>query len=683
MNIDKDTLNEIQAAAFTYLQNGFQPVPIPFMQKGPIRPGWQNERITHQNITKIFNEKQMNIGVKLGPDSNGLIDIDLDSKEAVECAAYLMPSTAAIFGRASNRASHRLYICEEIPNLIGKGSHQIHDANSKLTTRSSSNQAPNHKPLLLEIRCGGGGKAAQTVFPPSVHPSGEPIEWEPGANGKPAIVKSHELLMAANQVSAAALIARYMTPQGGRHDLYLRIGGVLARAGLSLDRIKLIAEASAIAGGANPKDAVRTVADAFKAYEAGTLVYGLTALREIFGQELANQIADLVGYGEAKSKDHFLDLSEKSNTNPDLKDGVQLIRADCIKPEPIIWVWPHYFAECKLHIIAGAPGTGKTTLSLSLASIVSRGGLWPDGASCSQNNVIIWSGEDGVADTLVPRLLAANADMTRIFFVEAVRENGKTRQFDPAKDMSSLESKIKEAGGAGLVIIDPIVSAVSGDSHKNVETRRGLQPLVDLAASAKVAILGITHLSKGSKGVSPIERVTGSLAFGAVARAVYLTIAENKGTDSIDAALSQITADSARSSVSAFVRAKSNIGPVGDGFEYQIENQFLEGHSNIETSRLKWGKAIRGDAQALIAKYENENNSDRDSNIGAVQQASQFLRDYLAKEASWCIEVQKAAKEIGISEAALNRAKSNIGIISKKQSDSKWFWQLPDNDNTE
>ena len=309
--------------------------------------------------------------------------------------------------------------------------------------------------------------------------------------------------------------------------------------------------------------------------------------------------------------------------------------------------------------------------------------MWPDGASCSQNNVIIWSGEDGVADTLVPRLLAANADMTRIFFVEAVRENGKTRQFDPAKDMSSLESKIKEAGGAGLVIIDPIVSAVSGDSHKNVETRRGLQPLVDLAASAKVAILGITHLSKGSKGVSPIERVTGSLAFGAVARAVYLTIAENKGTDSIDAALSQITADSARSSVSAFVRAKSNIGPVGDGFEYQIENQFLEGHSNIETSRLKWGKAIRGDAQALIAKYENENNSDRDSNIGAVQQASQFLRDYLAKEASWCIEVQKAAKEIGISEAALNRAKSNIGIISKKQSDSKWFWQLPDNDNTE
>jgi len=675
------TPNKVQAAAFEYLNRGFQPVPIPFKQKGPTRSGWQKEHVTPIMVELVFPKDQMNIGVRLGPDSNGLIDIDLDSPEAIACAPYILPTTGAIFGRASNRISHWLYLCPELPEMVGKASLPINDANFNSTQNSDSGQSKTNKPLILELRCGGGGRAAQTVFPPSVHPSGERVEWETGADGFPATVIATELLQAVKQLAVTALITRYMPPQGVRHETYLRIGGLLARAGLPLARIKLIAEASAKASGANPIDAVRTVNDAFNAHKTGTHVYGLKALRELVGMNFANQIADLIGYGIHEHSESANILEDKHHQDPNMLDGVQLIRADSIKPEAVEWAWPYYLAKGKLQIIAGAPGTGKTTLALSLASVVSRGGLWPDGSISNANNVVIWSGEDGVADTLVPRLLAAKANMGRIFFVEAVREMGKIRQFDPAKDVHSLEKKIKEVGGANLVIIDPIVSVVSGDTHKNAETRRGLQPLVDLALCTKVAIIGITHLSKGSKGNNPIERVTGSLAFGAVARAVFLTISKSAAADNSTSHQNSNNDDTDQSSVNAFVRVKSNIGPTGDGFEYHIQNKLLEEHSNIEASFVKWGKAICGNAQSIIAQYEATEETFQDSSNDVVKKASQFLIEFLNPKASWSVEVKNSAQEIGISPSALNRAKNVLRIVSTKQSDGKWFWSLPDTTN--
>jgi hypothetical protein len=94
---------------------------------------------------------------------------------------------------------------------------------------------------------------------------------------------------------------------------------------------------------------------------------------------------------------------------------------------------------------------------------------------------------------------AAGADMSRVFFVEGVEDRGESRAFDPSKDVSALQTAITGAGGAGLLIVDPVVSAVSGDSHKNGETRRALQPLVDLASEACACLLGITHFSKGAR----------------------------------------------------------------------------------------------------------------------------------------------------------------------------------------
>jgi putative DNA primase/helicase len=234
-----------------------------------------------------------------------------------------------------------------------------------------------------------------------------------------------------------------------------------------------------------------------------------------------------------------------------------LTRASDIEPEPISWLWPGWLARAKMHILAGSPGIGKTTIAMKIAAIVSAGGRWPDGTVAKQGNVIVWSGEDDPADTLLPRLEASGADLTRVFFAGEMTCGKERRAFDPAKDIPALEAAIP-ADGAALIVVDPLVSATSGDSHKNSETRRALQPLVDLAAKCKAALLGVHHFSKGSEGAHPIDRITGSVAFGAVAR-IVLVAAKGKN------------AEDGNPGNHIFMRAKSNIGPDGGGFNYDLQ----------------------------------------------------------------------------------------------------------------
>ena len=99
----------------------------------------------------------------------------------------------------------------------------------------------------------------------------------------------------------------------------------------------------------------------------------------------------------------------------------------------------------------------------------------------AQGNVIVWSGEDAIEDTLLPRFLAAGGDPAHIAFIKGVEEDGKTRAFDPSLDIEALTEVCAELGDVNLIIVDPVVSVAKGDSHKNAETRRDLQPLADLA----------------------------------------------------------------------------------------------------------------------------------------------------------------------------------------------------------
>ena len=355
------------------------------------------------------------------------------------------------------------------------------------------------------------------------------------------------------------------------------------------------------------------------------------------------------------------DIAQRQTTTapPYWCDGVVLERGSDLTPEPVAWLWQYWLALGKLAILAGAPGEGKTTLAVAIAATVTIGGRWPDGTRSETGNILIFSGEDDPADILLPRLIAAGADRDRCYFVKATRIDGETRPFDPATDLIQLATAIAEIGGVSLLIVDPVVSAVTGDSHKNTEVRRALQPLVDLAASCRCAVLGITHFSKAGQGQDPTQRVVGSIAFSAVARVVLVAakVRAEEGDNTGD--------------VRILARSKSNIGPDNGGFQYHLEQ--VEALPGIEASRVAWGKAVEGTARELLTDPGEVTKDDTSDACG-------LLREELAVDTWTNADTACASlKEAGFSKKQIWNASKKLHVIRKKGGMKEgWYWRLPD-----
>ncbi|HUX74562.1 MAG TPA: AAA family ATPase [Steroidobacteraceae bacterium] len=397
------------------------------------------------------------------------------------------------------------------------------------------------------------------------------------------------------------------------------------------------------------------------ARETAQIVGGLLAIPD-FGETRPDGATD------------FNDLSRRSGTDavrrcidgakrvvaPDNLPRAILTCAANIKPEAVTWLWPGWLAAGKLAILAGAPGTGKTTLALSFAATLTSGGAWPDGSRAEVGEALIWSAEDGIADTLVPRLAAMGADRSRIHFIEgALDDDGRKRPFDPATDVPQLAAAIKNNDQPPrLLVVDPIVSAVAGDAHKSNETRRALQPLVDLAAQYGIAVIGISHFSKGTAGRDTTERVTGSVAFGALARIVLATakMPDDQGGGRV------------------VVRAKSNLGPDNGGFRYDLRQVEVAG-SALTASAVLWGEAVEGNARDILAEAEAR---DDDGQKTATDEAVDFLRGQLRDGPMKAADVKREGTAAGISDPTLRLARQRLGIRPEKRGYSGgWWWRLP------
>ena len=349
--------------------------------------------------------------------------------------------------------------------------------------------------------------------------------------------------------------------------------------------------------------------------------------------------------------------AERTSHNP---ISVSLQCAADITPEPIHWLWDGWLAKGKLHIFAGMAGTGKTTIAIALAATITTGGRFPDGSQSPIGSVLIWSGEDSPADTLVPRLMAAGADLSKVHFVGDITADYELRSFDPATDMQSLMIKAASISDLSLLIIDPIVNAVAGDSHKNGEVRRALQPVVDFGEKLNCAVLGITHFSKGGQGKDPLERVTGSLAFGALARIVLATATILDG-------------DSTKRIV---CRAKSNIGIDSGGFEYDLQQKDVG--NGIFSSYALWGDSVDGSARELLAEPDNRETGENGNS--ALDEAKDFLQELLADGDMAQKDIEVEAKGAGLAMRTIQRAKKELNIHSSKSLlDKRWYWKLPIN----
>ena len=335
---------------------------------------------------------------------------------------------------------------------------------------------------------------------------------------------------------------------------------------------------------------------------------------------------------------------------------VVLVNGTDIEPERVNWLWRNGLQLGVLNLLAGRAGGGKSTIAVSWSATVTHGGKWPDGQECKPGRAVYWSGEDGVKDTLLPRFIAAGGDRSNISFVQGVRDGERKRPFDPAVDMPKLAEAVEKLGDVELITLDPIALMVKGrDSHKNVETRVGLQPFADLLAQTGAAGLGIHHFTKSTEGADPLERVTSSLAFGALPRCVWAAAKDlNVGEDPRR----------------VLVRLKMSNGPDWGGFEYDLDRRALDGFPGIEAQRALWGDAVEGTARDLLEQLESK--PDQESRAVA------FLREMLKGGPELAAEVLAKGDAEGLSEWALRRALKKLhGSKEKVSFKGPWLWELP------
>lgn len=335
------------------------------------------------------------------------------------------------------------------------------------------------------------------------------------------------------------------------------------------------------------------------------------------------------------------------------------VQASSIKPQAIRWLWPGWLAQGKLHILAGAGGTGKTTLLLGLIAAITTAGRWPDGEVCREpGNALIWSSEDDPSDTLVPRLIAAGADMNRVYILQGrINGEGEREPFDPSSDIDLLRATAEEIGGISLLMLDPVVSAVKGDMHKANDVRRGLQGVVDFAEQNLCAVVGISHFAKGGAGSSPADRVIGSQAFSALARTV-LVAAKQEDSDA-----------------RVLARAKSNIGTDEGGISYTIEPLTIEG--GIEATRAVWGELIQGSAREILGDVEGNEDETR---LDDSDDPAEALQRILAKGPLPGKEAKSLMMGNGYTQKQIRKARERLSITTARTGfggDTVVTWSMP------
>jgi hypothetical protein len=266
--------------------------------------------------------------------------------------------------------------------------------------------------------------------------------------------------------------------------------------------------------------------------------------------------------------------------------------------------------------------------------------------------VLILSAEDGLADTIRPRLDRLKGDPGRVIFVESVTDGGREGPLTLAKDLDLLEHAITETG-ALLVAIDPL-SAYLGklDSFKDDQVRGLLGPVAAMAERTGVAIVGILHLTKDSERQA-IHRALGSVAFAAAARAVFA-----------------VGADPDDKERRFFTSVKSNLGPKPATLAFRLRD--------TEAGLLVWDSVpvVGLHAEAVLGRYTSaEDHAER-------RDAKAFLIEYLEAEgAPKADDVIKAARREGISETSLRRAKHDLRVKTQREGfgpGSVCRWVLPD-----
>jgi len=310
---------------------------------------------------------------------------------------------------------------------------------------------------------------------------------------------------------------------------------------------------------------------------------------------------------------------------------------DTIQSRAVEWLWYPYIPYGKITLIQGDPGDGKTTFAINLAAIISKGAPLPEtvGNRCPEN-VIYQNTEDGMADTIKPRLERADADCKRIAYIT---EREKTLTLSDER----LEKSIIETG-ARLLVLDPLQAFIGADAdmHRANDIRSLMNNLAAIAERTKCAIIIIGHMNK-SMAAKGLYRGLGSIDIPASARSILL--------------LGRLKDDP---SVRIMAHLKSNLAPEGKsvGFELNPDN----GLKWLGTYDITAAELLEG--AGAERKYK-----------GKVGEAVSFLKDILAFGEKPAEDIIREGGDDGISLRTLERAKKALRVKSRKFQD-KWYWAL-------
>ncbi|MFF4306995.1 AAA family ATPase [Streptomyces sp. NPDC001601] len=379
-------------------------------------------------------------------------------------------------------------------------------------------------------------------------------------------------------------------------------------------------------------------------------------LRDVFGRYASGErYADGTG-GEQSDSDASVTLRR-----------LKLTRASTIKPKPVIWAWEPNPGEGRipagaLTLAAGREGTGKTLQAIWLVARITTGAL-PGSFHGRPRDVFYAAVEDSWERTIVPRLIAAGADLDRVFRVDVENVlSGDEMSLSLPTDVDLIEQEIKARDVAALVI-DPLMSTLNGgntDAHRNQDVRRALEPLVRMAERTKAMTYGIAHFNKGGS-TDAAQLISGSGAFKDLARAV-LVFAKNKETG--EQVMSQAKNSLGRLDL-------PHIGYVIEGVDVKTD----EGPAHVGLLQFT-GPVDQGVEEILSMSSDPEEAGER-------AEAAAWLLGYLTDQGGEAArtDVMKAGKAQGFSEATIKRAKNKAKVTTTPRDGfgGGTAWRHPDN----
>ena len=336
---------------------------------------------------------------------------------------------------------------------------------------------------------------------------------------------------------------------------------------------------------------------------------------------------------------------------------VILTPASKIKPQPVKWLWADRLALGTLALLAGREGGGKTSVAIDTTARLTRGTL-PGEFFGQPRDVLIGTTEDDWAFTIVPRLIAAGADLDRVHRIEVETADRHTALMLP-RDLRGLRDAAKSVS-AVLFIMDPLMSRLGSlDTHRDSEVRQALEPLVDTAASVGMSVWGLIHHNKTATS-DPLQAVMGSRAFTAVARSVHTVLLDPD--------------DEARR---IFGSPKNNLGrsDLPSMVFRLVEVEIPTDEGPAKTSRIDWTGESAGSITETMQRA-----TDSPEDRTKSDEAADWLLNHLEANGGTddSASVKEAAKNAKHSLSALQRARGQLGVETTSEGfPRRTFWSLP------